>query len=352
MSTIMVVDDEVMITKTISMLLKMKTVHKVISFNNPIEALKSEELKNNEVDLIISDFIMPDINGIEFLIKAKEIYEDVETILLTGYADKENAIKSINEVGVYYYLEKPWNNDELVKIICNAIEKKTLSKALKTEMEKLNKSNKENQRLYELMSKEFDKEKENTKSLIISLANLIEAKDEYTDGHTRRVSLLAKKLGEEFQLSTEDLEALEIVGMIHDIGKVGVPENILNKQGKLSDEEFETMKQHSELGEKILKPLGSFKAYLEPIRNHHEKLNGKGYPDNLIADEISFITRIITVADIFDALYSDRPYRKKMPLDKALAILDEEVESGAIDKQVVDKLTELIRSNKLIGIID
>lgn len=347
MSTIMVVDDEIMITKTLAVLLKMTTKQKVITYNKPEDALKSKELEDNKVDLIISDFIMPQMNGIEFLLRAKELSPTTESILLTGYADKENAIKSINEVGVYYYLEKPWNNDELVKIVSNALDKKRLSNELQQEMIKLEISNKENKRLYELVSKEFDEEKSNTKSLIISLANLIEAKDPYTDGHTRRVSLIAKKLGEEFNLSPKEIDTLEIVGMVHDIGKVAIPDHVLNKPSKLSDEEFDLMKTHTVIGEKIVKPLNSFKEYLLPIKNHHEKLNGSGYPNGLKKEEISFVTRIITVVDIFDALYSDRPYRKKMPIEKAIHILREEVGIGNLDKDIVDKLIQLIENNEL-----
>lgn len=347
MQTIMIVDDELMITKTLSLLFKMKTKQNIVTFNAPREALNSELLKLKKVDVIVSDFIMPEMNGIEFLMEVKKVSPETETILLTGYADKENAIRSINQVGVYYYLEKPWNNEELIKIISNALEKKTLADKLKEKMEQLEQSNSENRRLYELISKEYDKEIEGSKSLMISLANVIEAKDAYTDGHTRRVSAISSALGEELKLTQEELDALEIVGIIHDVGKVAIPEQILNKPDKLSDEEFEIIKAHPEMGEKICKPLGAFNKYLAAIRHHHEKLNGKGYPDGLKGEEIDVVTRIITIADIFDALYSDRPYRLRMPMDKVKSIMFQEAEEGCIDKEIVSLLFKLIEQGKL-----
>ncbi|MBN2221097.1 MAG: response regulator [Vallitaleaceae bacterium] len=347
MNTIMIVDDEPMITKTLSVLLKMKTKQNIISFNTPLEALHSEEMKAKKVDVILSDFIMPDMNGIEFLLEVKKITPHTETILLTGYADKENAIRSINEVGVYYYLEKPWDNEELVKIVNNALEKKTLATALEQKMNELSKSNQENRRLYELVSKDYSQAVESTKGIMISLANVIEAKDSYTDGHTRRVAQVASALGEAFSLSPEDIECLQTVGIIHDIGKIGIAESILNKPAKLTDEEFEIMKSHPVIGEKICRPLPFFEKYLGPIRHHHEKLDGSGYPDGLKGQEIDLITRILAVADIFDALYSERPYRKQLPIDQVEDIMKLEVEKGFIDRDVVQMLFRLIKQNRI-----
>lgn len=347
MQTIMVVDDELMITKTLALLLKMKTKQNIVTFNTPTEALYSDVLLSQKVDVIVSDFIMPEMNGIEFLMEVKNLSPDTETILLTGYADKENAIRSINEVGIYYYLEKPWNNEELIKTISNALEKRKLANELKEKIEALNSSNIENKRLYELISKEYNEEIEGSKSLMISLANVIEAKDAYTDGHTRRVSAISLALGKELNLNQDELETLEIAGMIHDVGKVAIPEQILNKPGKLTDEEFEIVKKHPEIGEKICIPLGAFKRYLSPIRHHHEKLNGKGYPDGLKGDEIDVITRILTIADIFDSLYSDRPYRLKMPMEKVKSIMLTEAETGYIDQHLVELLFKLNESGNI-----
>ncbi|MFW6035733.1 MAG: HD domain-containing phosphohydrolase [Halothermotrichaceae bacterium] len=349
---ILIVDDETMITSTLSSLIEMTLDYNVITYNDPLNALKSNKLNNGKIDLIITDFMMPEINGIEFLKKASIKSPESVRILLTGYADKENAIKSINEVGLYYYLEKPWDNNNLIKVIENGLEKKDLSDQLKQKYLELEESNNEIIRLYELLKKDYNQEVDNIKSLIISLANIIEAKDKYTDGHTRRVGIISKKLGERLGLSADKLNNLEIAGIIHDIGKVGVEEVILNKPDKLTDEEFEKIKKHTILGEKICKPLNCLNFCLDPVRHHHEKLDGTGYPDGLEKDDLSLPSRILAVADIFDALHSKRPYRDKLPLSKVKEIMIIEADEGKIDIKVVEELFKLLDENALDDILE
>lgn len=350
--TILIVDDEKMITTTLSALIKMVLKYSVTTFNDPVKALESPEILQQSVDMIISDFMMPGMDGLEFLKSAREKNPDAVTILLTGYADKENAIKSINEVGLYYYMEKPWDNNALIKIIQNGLEKKELSDSLKQRYTEIKESHEEIERLYELLKKDYQQEVDNTKSLIISLANVIEAKDKYTDGHTRRVGSISKLLGQKMGISHEELQHLEIAGIIHDIGKVGIPESILNKPGSLTPEEFDIMKKHTIIGENICRPLNSLQSCLDAIRHHHEKLDGSGYPDGLAMDEISQNARVTAVADVFDALYSKRPYRDKLPLPKVRQILSEEASKGYLDINIVNTLFGLLDSGQLTDIIE
>ena len=349
---ILVVDDEKMITTTLSTLIKMVLKHTVTTFNDPVLALASSDLVEQKIDLIISDFMMPGMNGLEFLKSVKEKSPNTVTILLTGYADKENAIKSINEVGLYYYLEKPWDNNSLLKIVQNGLDKKELTDDLERKYYELNESNREIARLYGLLEKDFKQEVDNARGLIISLANLIEAKDKYTDGHTRRVGSISKEIALKIGYSAEDAKQLELAGIIHDIGKVGISEVILNKPDKLSEEEFEVMKRHTIMGETICKPLNCMQSSLDAVRHHHEKLNGTGYPDGLKGDEVSMDARILAVADIFDALYSDRPYRAKMQMNQARSIMMEEAEKGCLDQKVVRVLMTLLEEKSLDFIIE
>lgn len=344
---ILVVDDEKMITTTLSTLIRMVLKYNVSEYNDPFKALESEELTDKKVDLIITDFMMPGMNGLEFLKGVKEKSPDSVTILLTGYADKENAIKSINEVGLYYYLEKPWDNDSLIRIIQNGLEKKDLSDNLIQKYMELNESNKEIARLYELLQRDYIQEVDNARNLIISLANVIEAKDSYTDGHTRRVGSISKAIAQKMGLPIEQAQQLEVAGIIHDIGKVGVSEVILNKPGKLTEDEFEIMKTHTVIGETICRPLNSLQNCLDGVRHHHEKLDGSGYPDGLKGEELSIEARILAVADIFDALYSKRPYRDKLHMDKVKEIISGDTAKGCLDKEVVDALFYLI-DNKML----
>lgn len=342
---ILIVDDEEMITESISTYLELTTDLVVYTANKPETGL--QYLQEKQIDLVISDFLMPGMNGLEFLHSVKEIHQDATLILLTGYADKENAIKAINEIGLYYYIEKPWNNEELVKIIYNGLEKKALSTELKRKINELRQSKSEIDLLYSMLKDEYEQEKENIENVIISLAKAIEAKDKYTEGHTERVRELALKVGKSIKLDSESLKILETAAMIHDIGKIGVPESILNKPGKLTPEEFEVIKSHPIIGEEICMPLNSLTETRKIVRAHHEKLDGSGYPDNFSSDQIPIEVRILTVVDIFDALYSDRPYRVKLSLDKCVTILKEEAEQGKLDRQIVDHLIWMIEQGEI-----
>ncbi len=350
-STIMIVDDEKMVTSTLSALIKMVLKQSVLAYNNPVEALEQIQ-PNHKVDLIISDFMMPHMNGLEFLKEAKRKSPETVTILLTGYADKENAIRSINDIGLYYYLEKPWDNTSLIKIVQNGLEKKKLSDNLKEKYIELENSNHEITRLYDILKKDYTREIDSVKSLVMSLANVIEAKDQYTDGHTRRVGTISRMLGQKLGLDKDKLECLEISGIIHDIGKVSIPESILNKPGKLTEDEFECITGHPAAGERICMPLNCLQPCLDGIRHHHEKLDGSGYPDGLKGSEISIQARILCVADIFDALYSNRPYRSRLPLDKIKEIILADTHTGKLDSHVVELLFEMVDSGELNRVLE
>jgi len=291
---------------------------------------------------------MPNMNGLDLLSLIKQKQPHIVPILLTGYSDKDSAIKSINELGLYYYLEKPWDNSELIKVIQNGIEKASLESEIKSNIIVIEKKNHEITRLYDLLRRDYDREMDNVLEFVISLSNLVEAKDAYTDNHTRRVADLALALGNGMGLDDEQLRTLEIGAMIHDIGKVSTPESILNKPGALTKEEFEIMKGHPEAGAKIIKPISALEKPANLVLLHHEKLDGSGYPFGLRADAINIETRIITIADIFDALYTDRPYRKGLSMDTALDILDKDSAAGKLDQSLVDLLKELAES----GVID
>jgi len=350
MSKILVIDDEKMITDTLSTLIEMVLDYEVITMNDPELLLNSDLLEKESFDMVISDFMMPKIDGIDVLKAIKKIQPNAIPILLTGYSDKSNAIKSINEVGLYYYLEKPWDNDQLITIVKNGIEKKKLKEQVDKNFVVIKKRNEEITRLYDLLQKDFNSELDSMYNVIISLANIVEAKDSYTEGHTRRVSELSKMIASNMNFDDEALRNIELAGIVHDIGKVSTPDQILNKPGRLSNDEFDVIKEHPEVGERILKPLTSMNSILHPVRHHHEKLDGTGYPDGLKGDEIILESRILAVADIFDALYTDRPYKTKFTIEKTLAILREEAAANKIDSDVVDIVSKLIQNEQIFEI--
>src|SRR5215467_6644096 len=182
---------------------------------------------------------------------------------------------------------------------------------------------------------------EQAQSVVLSLARSIEAKHCLTDGHSDRLAEFALQLGEDLGLREEDLEELRLGCLLHDIGKVAVPDSILLKPGRLNAQEVEVMRQHPITGEQICAPLKSLRPILPMIRHHHERMDGTGYPDGLYGGEIPLMARILQVADVYDALINDRPYREALSSDEALEILHQEAMHGWTDPSLVCRFARI-----------
>jgi putative two-component system response regulator len=178
-------------------------------------------------------------------------------------------------------------------------------------------------------------------SVALSLARSIDAKDRSTSGHSNRVRQYSAELGASVGVSRDDLEALRLASIVHDIGKIAVPDSILFKPGPLTAAEMEVVRQHPVVGESICAPMKSFRDALPIIRHHHERLDGSGYPDGLTAEHIPLLARITQIADIYDALTTDRPYRQALPPETALSGLATEVARGWLDGNLVQRFTEI-----------
>lgn len=269
-----------------------------------------------DIDLILLDIMMPGgIDGYEVCrrLKSREETRMIPVIMVTALNEMGSKIKGI-EFGADDFITKPPNPLEL----------QTRTKSL-IKVKRLNQN---------LISIE---------KMLASLANMVEAKDTYTDGHIKRVACLSLDLGRQLGLSAYELESLKLGGILHDIGKLSIPGEILNKSSDLSEKEWELMKSHPNIGHKLCLPLkGSLGGALDIIRHHHEKLNGDGYPDGLTKAEITIPTRIMAVVDIYDALITDRPYHKALPIDEALDILKEAGQKGELDMDVVNALDALV----------
>ncbi|MBN1341994.1 MAG: HD domain-containing protein [Phycisphaerae bacterium] len=178
--------------------------------------------------------------------------------------------------------------------------------------------------------------------VITSLANAIEGRDAYTCGHTQRVGTYCLEIAEAFEFGSDDLQALRMGAVVHDIGKVRIPDQILNKPGRLTDEEMEIIKEHPLIGYDILQPLRTFRKILPIVRWHHERPNGTGYPDGIGGDDLPLLPRIVAVADFFDAISTDRPYRKAMPLSQCAEIMRHAASDGHLDANIVELLLQII----------
>lgn len=199
------------------------------------------------------------------------------------------------------------------------------------------------------VKEQYENETENIEDVVISLARTIDAKDKYTEGHIERVSQYAAFLGERIGLDENTLDTIRIGALIHDIGKICVDLNVLHKPAKLSNTEFEQIKQHPILGEQICSPLKALRDAGTIVRCHHEKLDGSGYPDGLTGESISLETRIVTIADIFDALTTERSYRKALSVEEALVVMQEEAFEGKLDKDLVNEFFDMLAEMEILS---
>jgi putative two-component system response regulator len=187
-------------------------------------------------------------------------------------------------------------------------------------------------------------ELERTESVLFSLARSIEGKDPYTHGHCERLSDSSARLGEHLGLMENEITALRRAGVVHDIGKVAVPDAILLKPSRLTEEEWKLIKEHPVVGERICAPLKSFRLVLPVIRHHHEKLDGSGYPDGLRGDAIPITARILQIVDVYDALTTERPYKRAFSITDALQTMKQEVAKGWWDPQIFGEFERLVTS--------
>jgi putative two-component system response regulator len=243
--------------------------------------------------LVLTDAMMPGMTGFELcrLIKARESGQLLPVVMVTALNQVSDRVKAL-EVGVDDFLAKPVDRLEVQARVRSLLRIKTIYDQL-----------------------------DDTETVIFALAKAVDAKDSYTEAHTERVAGRARILGEMAGLGGEDLDDLYRGGMIHDIGKIGVPDAILLKPGPLDDEEMEIMRRHPVIGEEIARPLRSAAKLLDIIRHHHENFDGTGYPDHLAGEDIPLVARIVAISDAYDAMVSDRPYRPGMGHEKAVSIL-------------------------------
>jgi putative two-component system response regulator len=299
---ILVVDDSTTIRTLVEKGLK-EVGFEVVKAENGRKALDVLK-RERRPDLILSDIDMPVMNGEDFCrtVHADPVLATIPFVVMSANNDRP-IMRRMLQLGADSYLVKPFNIDQLVITV-----EKLLS-------DKLLLLHKEKERL--------EIEQRLILASITSLCNALEARDSYTRGHSEAVSYIATRIATEMGMSTEDIEHVKLGGKLHDLGKIGVVDSVLLKPGKLSDEEFAIIKRHPVIGAEILRPVPSLARILPIVLYHHERMDGKGYPEGIKGDKIPLWARITAVGDTYHALTSDRPYRKGMEKDKALQIIEE-----------------------------
>ena len=276
-------------------------------------------VRSESPDLVLTDINMPSLNGIDL---CRQLKEDPATrlipvMLLTGLDGRAERLAGI-DAGADDFLTKPVNTSEL------------------------------RARVRSLMRlKRFTDELDSAESIIISLAQTVEARDKYTGGHCERMAAYAATLGMHLGLTTDEVGALRRGGYLHDIGKVAIPDSVLQKAGPLTADEFEIVKRHTTIGDRLCGNLRLLRMVRPIVRCHHERADGSGYPDGLAGEDIPLLAQIMGVVDVYDALTTDRPYRPALPTEDACATLEQEAERGWRRADLVREFMTLCRSGAL-----
>ncbi len=293
--TVLIVDDEIHNLQLLQRTLRRK--YKILIASNGKEALDIIEKEGQNISLIISDQRMPKMTGTEFLAQVSEKYPYIIKMLLTGYSDIEAMIDGVNKCQLFQYITKPFELDQLEMIINHGIEAYELTLSKNTLLQDL---------------------KELFFTTIKSISSALDAKDTYTHGHSHRVTLFSLILAKELNLEENFIEEIETAGLLHDIGKIGVPESILCKAGKLTDEEYSQIQQHAPKAKKILSSIPGLNNVALWASCHHERWDGRGYPKGISGKDIPLPSRILAIADTYDAMTSNRAYRKGLPHEVAV----------------------------------
>ncbi|MFZ0796418.1 MAG: HD domain-containing phosphohydrolase [Terriglobales bacterium] len=311
--TILIADDQISNRELLDELLTSQGF-KVITVADGAEAL--HQLSRVPTDLVLLDVMMPHLNGFETCerIKANPDTYLIPVILVTALSDKQDRIEGIR-AGADDFLTRPVDRTELLARVRSLLKLK--------------------QRTDEL---------ERAEAVLFSLARSIEGKDPYTHGHCERLAEYSASLGQHLGLPEDQITALRRAGVVHDIGKIAVPDAIILKPTSLSPDEWKLMREHPIVGERICAPLKSFRSVLPIIRHHHEKFDGSGYPDGLAGENIPIAARVLQIVDVYDALTTVRPYKPAFSITDALQTMKQEVAKGWWDPQIFDQFERLVGS--------
>jgi putative two-component system response regulator len=273
-----------------------------------------ELARERQPDVVLLDVQMPGMDGFEVCrqLKADPALMLVPVVFLTGHGSRRARLEGL-EAGATDFLNKPCDLVELEVRVRNLVNFRRLTTEL-----------------------------DSAEQMVFSIARVVEARDQDTGDHCERLARLSVALGERLGLDDEQVTALRRGGYLHDLGKIGIPDEVLLKPGRLTDDEWTVMKRHVEIGVEICSPLRSLQPVLPLIRHHHERFDGSGYPDGLSGEEIPLLARVFQVVDIYDALTVDRCYRPAMSVEQAVAVVRDETESGFWDPGIVGEFLAML----------
>lgn len=310
---IVTTDDDQAIRKVLQILLR-KEGYQVTVCSNGDELLATLKTGSSTVDLVLLDIKMPGLSGMQLLEILRRNYPRIPVVMLTAFNDLDTGMKAIR-LGASDYLAKPVMREVLVECVSRVLDANALKQDEVAEKDNTIAHQKE---LEDQLQSALGALKSTTLATLEAFTETIEQKDPYTKGHCSRVRSISLAIASALNFSEENLHILEGGALLHDIGKIGIPEEILNKPSKLTKSEYQLIKEHPVAGERIVKYIDLFQAYRPIIRSHHERMDGKGYPDGLKGDQIPLDVRIVSLADAFDAMTTSRAYRSALPTELAV----------------------------------
>lgn len=320
------VDDEEGILDSLRVLLE-DTSYEFVGITNPVEAI--ERVRQEHFDLMLLDFMMTPLHGDEVVEEIRKFNKELYILLLTGHKDLAPPLETIKRLDIQGYCEKSDKFDQLLLLIESAIKSVKQMDEIKRINEKLEDSKEQLEQAY--------------LDMVQTLRYTVEAKDSYTRGHSDRVSEYSVLIGEKLGLPAEQIKTLRIGGLFHDIGKIGIPDSILLKPAKLTDEEYSQIKNHPSIGAHILGSAAIFQDIIPIVKHHHERYDGNGYPSKLKGEEIPYLARIAAVADTFDAMTSRRSYRGPIDVEH----VKEEIkrcEGTQFDPQIAEVFLDILNN--------
>ena len=342
--TVLVVDDEEPIRSTLTRFLTQQS-YEVSAAANGTETL--EILQRQKIACVLLDVRMPDVSGIDLVPEILELEPQAAILMLSAVNDAASAAQCMQR-GAMDYLTKPVDLPDLARAIQRALRRRDTQ----IENQQINHWLKEE---VAVRSAELRMERAYLERISVAtleaLVNVLEAKDPYLRGHSARVADLSATIAAELGRSDEEVENVRTAGRLHDIGKIGIREDILNKHGPLTDEEFEHVKMHPVAGAQILAPLTHLADVIRYVRSHHERWDGKGYPDQLAGEQIPLGARILGAVEIYDALTTSRPYQERMAPELAVERMRDLV-GTVLDGTVLEALTRVVARREALVYLD
>ena len=323
---IIAVDDEMGIIDSLKVYLR---DYSITGVTDPQEAI--EKVKNEHFDLMLLDYIMTPFHGDHVVEEIRKFNKDLYILLLTGHKDLAPPLETIKKLDIQGYCEKSDKFDQLLLLIESGLKSVEQMNMIKQINEELADSK-------ELLEKSY------LESIEV-LRRTVEVKDVYTRGHSDRVSEYSLLIGKKLNLPPEQMKTLKIGALFHDIGKIGIPDAILLKTDKLTDDEYSEIKNHPAIGAHILSNASIFADIIPIVKHHHERYDGKGYPARLAGEDIPYLARIVAVADTFDAMTSRRSYRQALDFDYTMNEI-ERCKGTQFDPAIADVFLEILRINQ------